>query len=172
MKTNHLLKLPGAHKRLTLWKADLADEGGFDNAIDGCEGVFHVATAMDFESQDPEVLIFSSLSFLHILSYCLYFNCGSWDLLWQNEVIQPTVNGVLNVMRSCAKAKSVKRVIFTSSAGAVSFTDDYGTPGKIYDETCWTNVELCRSIKMTGWVRSLYYFIVSILNKLMYFYQN
>ncbi|GLJ19189.1 hypothetical protein SUGI_0344610 [Cryptomeria japonica] len=123
VKTSHLLKLPGANERLTLWVAELDDEGSFDNVIDGCEGVFHVATAMDFESQDPE-----------------------------NEVIQPTVNGVLNVMRSCGKAKSVKRVVFTTSAGAVNFTDDFGTPGKIYDETCWTNVELCRSIKMTGWM--------------------
>ncbi|XP_059074607.1 dihydroflavonol 4-reductase isoform X2 [Cryptomeria japonica] len=131
-KTSHLLKLPGAYERLTLWKADLDDEGSFDNAIDGCEGVFHAATAMDFESEDPE-----------------------------NEVIQPTVNGILNVMRSCAKAKSVKRVLFTTSAGAVNFTDDFGTPGKIYDETCWTNVELCRSLKMTGWM----YFVSKTLGE-------
>ena len=55
VKTKHLLDLPGANDRLTLWKADLDDEGSFDAAIDGCEGVFHVATPMDFESHDPEV---------------------------------------------------------------------------------------------------------------------
>ncbi|KAH9320071.1 hypothetical protein KI387_021840 [Taxus chinensis] len=122
VKTKHLLDLPEASERLTLWKADLDDEGSFDAAFDGCEGVFHVATAMDFDSKDPE-----------------------------NEIIKPCVAGVLNVMRSCAKAKSVKRVIFTSSAGTVNFTDDCQTPGKIFDEECWTNVDRCRSSKMTGW---------------------
>lgn len=53
----HLLDLPKAATHLTLWKADLADEGSFDEAIKGCTGVFHVATPMDFESKDPEVLI-------------------------------------------------------------------------------------------------------------------
>nr|AGR34043.1 dihydroflavonol-4-reductase [Ginkgo biloba] len=123
VKTKHLLDLPGAKHRLTLWKADLDDEGSFDAAIDGCEGVFHVATPMDFESQDPE-----------------------------NEIIRPTINGTLNVMRSCAKAKSVKRVVFTSSAGTVNFTDDFQQPGKIFDENCWTNVDYCRREKMTGWM--------------------
>ncbi|GLJ19187.1 hypothetical protein SUGI_0344570 [Cryptomeria japonica] len=58
----------------------------------------------------------------------------------------------LSTMRSCAKAKSLRRVVFISCTGAVNFTDDFGTPGKIYDETCWTNVELCRSLKMPGWM--------------------
>jgi len=50
-----LLDLPGAAERLSIWKADLAEEGSFDDAIKGCTGVFHVATPMDFESKDPEV---------------------------------------------------------------------------------------------------------------------
>lgn len=51
----HLLDLPKAETNLTLWKADLSEEGSFDEAIKGCTGVFHVATPMDFESKDPEV---------------------------------------------------------------------------------------------------------------------
>ena len=54
-KVKHLIELPGAKTRLTLWKADLSDVGSFDEAIRGCTGVFHVATPMDFESTDPEV---------------------------------------------------------------------------------------------------------------------
>lgn len=54
-KVKHLLDLPKAATHLTLWKADLAVEGSFDEAIKGCTGVFHVATPMDFESKDPEV---------------------------------------------------------------------------------------------------------------------
>lgn len=56
-KVKHLIELPHAKTHLTLWKADLSEEGSFDDVIRGCVGVFHVATAMDFESQDPEVYI-------------------------------------------------------------------------------------------------------------------
>lgn len=54
-KVKHLLDLPKAKTNLTLWKADLSIEGSYDEAINGCNGVFHVATPMDFESKDPEV---------------------------------------------------------------------------------------------------------------------
>lgn len=55
-KVQHLLDLPNAKTQLTLWKADLSDEGSYDDAINGCDGVFHIATPMDFESKDPEVI--------------------------------------------------------------------------------------------------------------------
>lgn len=52
-----MLELPNAKNKLSLWKADLAEEGSFDEAIKGCTGVFHVATPMDFDSKDPEVIL-------------------------------------------------------------------------------------------------------------------
>lgn len=55
-KVKHLLDLPKAKTHLSLWRADLNEEGSFDEPIHGCTGVFHVATPMDFESKDPEVL--------------------------------------------------------------------------------------------------------------------
>ena len=79
-KVKHLLQLPKAETHLTLWKADLAHEGSFDDAISGCTAVFHVATPMDFESKDPEVfiyilLIFSVTStFKHALDNILYWH--------------------------------------------------------------------------------------------------
>lgn len=54
-KVKHLLELPKADSNLTLWIAELTEEGSFDEAIHGCQGVFHVATPMDFDSKDPEV---------------------------------------------------------------------------------------------------------------------
>lgn len=57
-KVKHLIQLPKAETNLTLWKADLTQEGSFDEAVEGCHGVFHVATPMDFESKDPEVCIY------------------------------------------------------------------------------------------------------------------
>ncbi|XP_054798212.1 dihydroflavonol 4-reductase-like [Prosopis cineraria] len=118
-KVKHLLKLPKADVQLTLWKADLAHEGSFDDAINGCAAVFHVATPMDFESKDPE-----------------------------NEVIKPTINGLISIMKACLKAKT-RRLIFTSSAGTVDVTE-HQKP--VFDETCWSDVEFCRRVKMTGWM--------------------
>lgn len=43
---------------LKLYKADLTEEGSYDDAISGCEVVFHVATPVNFASKDPEVTIF------------------------------------------------------------------------------------------------------------------
>lgn len=65
-KTRPLLDLPGAKERLSIWKADLSEEGSFDDAIKGCTGVFHVATPMDFDSQDPEVQTKSSIGLQQI----------------------------------------------------------------------------------------------------------
>ncbi|CAH9118076.1 unnamed protein product [Cuscuta epithymum] len=43
-KVGHLWKLEGAKERLKLVKADLSEEGSFDDAINGCQGVFHTAS--------------------------------------------------------------------------------------------------------------------------------
>lgn len=68
-KVKHLLDLPKASTHLTLLKADLNEEGSFDEAIKGCEGVFHVATPMDFESKDPEVIRYPLFFFLGIFCF-------------------------------------------------------------------------------------------------------
>lgn len=34
--------------RLRLFRADLREEGSFDEVVKGCDGVFHVATSMEF----------------------------------------------------------------------------------------------------------------------------
>ncbi|EFH39247.1 dihydroflavonol reductase [Arabidopsis lyrata subsp. lyrata] len=119
-KVQHLLDLPNAKTQLTLWKADLSEEGSYDGAITGCDGVFHVATPMDFESKDPE-----------------------------NEVIKPTVNGMLGIMKACVKAKTVRRFIFTSSAGTVNVEEHQKS---VYDENDWSDLEFIMSKKMTGWM--------------------
>jgi len=66
-KVKHLLELPGAKTKLSLWKAELGEEGSFDEAIKGCTGVFHVATPMDFESKDPEVYIYAYILIVVVL---------------------------------------------------------------------------------------------------------
>ncbi|XP_068658727.1 phenylacetaldehyde reductase-like [Aristolochia californica] len=117
-KTLHLRTLEGAPERLHLLKADLLEEGAFDAAVDGCEGVFHTASPFFFAATDPEA-----------------------------ELIAPAVKGTLNVLASCAKASSVKRVVVTSSLAAVQFTGRPLTPDVVVDETWFSDPELCRSMK-------------------------
>lgn len=71
----------------------------------------------------------------------------------QNEVIKPTIKGLLDIMKACVKGKSVRRIVFTSSAGTVDVAEQ---PKAVYDEKCWSDVEFCRRVKMTGWVSSYY----------------
>ena len=68
---------------------------------------------------------------------------------WQNEVIKPTINGMLSIMKACVEAKTVQKLVFTSSAGTVRFQEHEKL---VYDESCWTDVEYCRAKKTTGWV--------------------
>ena len=56
----------------------------------------------------------------------------------EEEVIRPAVDGVVRVLRA-ARDSSVKRVVYTSTCGAVY----YGLPlrAEPFDETSWTNVD-------------------------------
>nr|AAB62873.1 dihydroflavonol 4-reductase [Bromheadia finlaysoniana] len=120
-KVKPLLDLPRSNELLSIWKADLNDiEGSFDEVIRGCVGVFHVATPMNFQSKDPE-----------------------------NEVIKPAINGLLGILTSCKKAGSVKRVIFTSSAGTVNVEEHQAA---VYDENSWSDLHFVTRVKMTGWM--------------------
>nr|POE66553.1 tetraketide alpha-pyrone reductase 1 [Quercus suber] len=54
-KTNHLQVLDGAKERLHLFKANLLEEGSFDSAVEGCDGVFHTASPFYHTVTDPEI---------------------------------------------------------------------------------------------------------------------
>ncbi|KAA8520218.1 hypothetical protein F0562_014474 [Nyssa sinensis] len=113
-KTAHLLALDGAKERLHLFKANLIEEGSFDPVVDGCEGVFHTASPVFFSVTDP-----------------------------QAELIDPAVNGTLNVLRSCAKVPSIKRVVVTSSMAAVTFNGKPLNPDVLIDETWFSDSAFC-----------------------------
>ena len=55
IKTAHLVALDGADERLHLFKANLLEEGSFDSAIEGCQGVFHTASPFFHSVSDPQV---------------------------------------------------------------------------------------------------------------------
>ncbi|GMN53644.1 hypothetical protein TIFTF001_022787 [Ficus carica] len=105
-KTEHLLSLDGAKERLHLFEANLLEEGSFDPVVDGCEGVFHIASPIFSTVTDP-----------------------------QAELIDAVVKGTLNVLRSCTKVPSVKRVVLTSSMSSVEFNGKPRTPDVVVDET-------------------------------------
>ena len=56
-KTEHLRELDGAKERLHLFKANLLEEGSFDSAVDGCDGVFHTASPVISSSDNPQVFL-------------------------------------------------------------------------------------------------------------------
>lgn len=66
-------------------------------------------------------------------------------------MIKPATQGVVNVLKACAKAKTVKRVVLTSSAAAVSINTLDGTD-LVMTEKDWTDIEFLSSAKPPTWV--------------------
>jgi dihydroflavonol-4-reductase len=86
-----LRRLPGAADRLELVEGDLLQVGSFDAAAEGCDAVLHTASPYVLEAKDP-----------------------------QRDLVEPAVQGTLNLLRACRKAPSVKRVVVTSSMAAIT----------------------------------------------------
>ncbi|XVF06860.1 hypothetical protein REPUB_Repub06bG0087500 [Reevesia pubescens] len=118
-KTEHLLAIDEAKERLHLLKAELLDEGAFDSVVDGCIGVFHTASPFYHNVKDP-----------------------------QAEMIDPALKGTLNVLRSCAKVPSIKRVVITSSIAAVVFNGRPLGPDVVVDETWFSDPTFCEKSKL------------------------
>lgn len=118
-KTEHLRALDGSEERLKLFKANLLEEGSFDSVVEGCEGVFHTASPFYHDVKDPQV-----------------------------ELLDPAVKGTLNVLASCAKSTSIKRVVLTSSMAAVAYNGKPRTPDVIVDETWFSNPDVCKESKL------------------------
>jgi len=115
-----MLKEAGADagQRLACFAADLERDEGWHEAVAGCEYVIHVASPMPAAAPKTE-----------------------------DELIVPARDGVLRVIRA-ARDAGVKRVVVTSSCGAVY----YGHPPQTapFDETSWTNT----GGEMSAYVRS------------------
>lgn len=113
-KVAHLWRLEGANERLQLVKGDLLDEGSFDDAVMGCEGVFHTASpVLGCPISDPKV-----------------------------EILKPAIDGTMNVLKSCKKNPVLKRIVLTSSSSTVRARDDFD-PNVPLDESSWSSEELC-----------------------------
>ncbi|XP_072979703.1 tetraketide alpha-pyrone reductase 1 [Typha angustifolia] len=117
-KLAHLWQLDGARERLSLVKADLMEEGSFDDAVMGCEGVFHTASPIVELKSDPKT-----------------------------EMVDPAVQGTLNVLRSCKKNPHLRRIVLTSSSSTTRVREDID-PNVPLDETSWSSAELCERLKL------------------------
>jgi len=57
-ETKHLQALDGADTRLRLFQMDLLDpSSSMRPAIEGARGVFHLASPLTLQTQDPEAII-------------------------------------------------------------------------------------------------------------------
>lgn len=61
-------------------------------------------------------------------------------------MVEPAVIGTKNVIVAAAEAK-VRRVVFTSSIGAV-YMDPNRSPDDVVDESCWSDLEFCKNTKV------------------------
>ncbi|KAI5642198.1 hypothetical protein M9H77_00276 [Catharanthus roseus] len=129
-KAQYLLKHWEGGERLRLFKADLQEEGSFDEAVRGCSGIYHVAASMEFDIPVKD----------NVDSYV------------QANVIEPAIRGTLNVLKACLKTNSVRRVIFTSSVSTMTAKDSLGNWRPFVDESCKTPIDLIWRNKPNGWV--------------------
>ncbi|OVA11651.1 NAD-dependent epimerase/dehydratase [Macleaya cordata] len=117
--------------RLKVFKADLQEEGSFDEAVKGCHGVFHVAASMEFNVSAAKDNIES-----HI----------------QSNILEPAIKGTLNLLKACSKGETVKRVVFTSSISTITAKDNDGRWRSTVDESCQTPIHHVWNNKASGWV--------------------
>ena len=115
-KIEPLKKLvPDAKYPLELVQADLKEAVDWVAAVKGCSYVFHVASP--FPAKIPRD---------------------------ENTLIQPAVDGTLNVLRACSDAGCVKRVVLTSSIAAVSSgMNGNGNSEQVYSEQDWSVEQNC-----------------------------
>lgn len=100
-------KLPGTIK---YFQSDLLQEGSYDEAMKGCEVVYHTASPFSLNVKDP-----------------------------QNDLVDPAKKGTRNVLESANRTESVKRVVVTSSCAAIygDSKDVLQMPNKELTEDLW-----------------------------------
>ena len=110
-KHAHLDKVAAKAKGdIKYFKADLLDNGSFEEAMKGCSVVFHTASPFTINVDDP-----------------------------QKELVDPALLGTRNVLTQATKTPTVKRVVVTSSCAAIysDNKDTEKTPLGVFTEDIW-----------------------------------
>lgn len=94
-------------KQLQLFEADLLKSGSFDEAIQNCDYVLHMASPFFTKFTDAD-----------------------------KDLVEPAIKGTEEVLNAATKTSSVKRVIVTSSIASL-MGDAQDVVGKTVDETFW-----------------------------------
>ncbi|MCQ8896625.1 aldehyde reductase [Limnobacter humi] len=109
---DHLLKAAqGQPGVLKLFSADLIEEGSFDEAVRGCELVIHTASPFIIKGfKDP-----------------------------YEALVRPAVDGTRNVLESCNRSGSVRRVVLTSSVASIygDAIEALSKRGHVFTEADW-----------------------------------
>jgi len=108
----HLHALSDRHPgRLRLFRADLLDDGSFDEAMAGAQLVMHTASPFLLSGvTDP-----------------------------QQELVRPALEGTRNVLDSVNRTDSVRRVVLTSSVVAIygDARELLDVPGRVFTDDHW-----------------------------------
>ncbi|OSD04811.1 NAD-P-binding protein [Trametes coccinea BRFM310] len=86
---------------------DMTKDGAFDEAVQGIDAIVHTATPTVLTAEDPA------------------------------ELIDPSVQGTVGLMRAASTQPSVKRVVYLSSCATIIARNAEGH--QVYDETSWNN---------------------------------
>uniref|UniRef100_A0A1J3H932 Tetraketide alpha-pyrone reductase 2 n=1 Tax=Noccaea caerulescens TaxID=107243 RepID=A0A1J3H932_NOCCA len=125
-KVAFLWDLKGAKERLKIFEADLTVEGSFDEAVNGVDGVFHIA---------------SRVTTTHYTA---------------NLLVDPNASGTMNLMKSCEKSRNtVRKIVLTSSSTSIRFRYD-ATKVSPLNESHWSDPEYCEDFKLWyGYAKTL-----------------
>lgn len=87
-------------------------------------------------------------------SYVRYMHIGQvpWIILspfsctlkLQATLIDPCIKGTLNVINSCTKSSSVKRIVLTSSCSSIRYRYDAQQVSPL-NESHWSDLDYCQS---------------------------
>ena len=125
----HLMALPGASARLTLSAADMDTAGAFDPVVAGADGVFIASLIPVYAAPDGTPA--RQLD-----------DARGWA-----EIIQPTVDGCLNIMRS-AIAAGAKTIVICSSTSSTNPVPPVAVKNEVDH---WSDPEQqCREKKYTS----------------------
>lgn len=105
---------PEAKYNLELVEADLLNADVWEQAVKDCVYVVHIASPFPVQQNLPADK--------------------------EDEIIKPAVDGTLNVLKACKEAKTVKRVVLTSSSAAI-MSDSANDPEKKFTEEDWADAE-------------------------------